>query len=458
MKKIILLSLLLLPLLTWGQTDEFEAFRKQIKREMQITDSIYRHDFNRFRDSLTQVFATFRDSINREFARFLQQPWKTHPIIQPEKATRYEYGIPRKRILSIHHTRNSRSPKSFFGLPINTSLPAGIPSGITKISEKIIGKIWLSLGELDFSASLAECLLLSSLHNLNSWGYYQLTVFLTEQLPVSPATRIVTQCFLMNHAGYKCRIGAIEEEELVLLIPFNIPVYNFCCVMLDNTPYYIPEKRIFPSDKLKTYAKEIQFATRTPDLFLHAPLKLGNDRITRKEFTSHKGNILVPVNENLIDFYATYPTCDLPVYASAPVDSLSLGALRKIVTSDTSDHANICEILHFIQTNFKNQPDSLMWGQERYFFTEESLYYSALDCEDSAILFRQLVNRLTLLEAVLVVYPQHVAAAVNLPITGTGKQIIHNNKKYTLCEPSCIGASPGTPMPCMEGIKELFCY
>lgn len=107
---------------------------------------------------------------------------------------------------------------------------------------------------------------------------------------------------------------------------------------------------------------------------------------------------------------------------------------------------------------FKHQSDSIVWGQERYFFAEESLYYPYLDCEDSAILFRHLVNRLTRLEAILVVYPEHVAAAVDLPYRGMEKCVTHHDKKYMICEPSYIGALPGEQIPRMEETRELFCY
>lgn len=457
-KILTVIILFLLPMVSRAQEEEFEQFVDDISHEIQNTDSTFHRNYYLFRDSIAKEFSNFRDSVNWEFAKFLEQSWEMFPIIPPTIPTCYNQVFPSH----CHTTSKIYSPitneKSFFGIETNITLPPKIPTRITEISEKAVGQIWLALGNLDFSTSLAECLLLSSHLNLNTWGYYQLINHLTRQLPVSPATRIIVQCFLMNHGGYRCRIGIINNRELVLLIPFNAKVYNFSHVLINDVPYYIPEEKEFPADKLKTYSREIKFATQIPDLFLHSPLKLGRNKFRHKEFIFNEEKITLPVNEHLIDFYATYPVCDLRVYASAPVDTSSLAPLRKVLCKDSSSYTNTQEILRFMHTCFKHQPDSIVWGRERYFFAEESLYYPYLDCEDSAILFRHLINHLTPREAILIVYPEHVAAGVNLPCLGTEKHVTHHGKKYMICEPSYAGASPGVQMPRIEGKKELFCY
>ena len=157
-------------------------------------------------------------------------------------------------------------------------------------------------------------------------------------------------------------MGIINNRELVLLLPFNTKVYSFYHILINDIPYYIPEKKEFAVNKLKTYSREIKFATQTPDLFLHAPLKLGQNKFNRKEFIFNKKKIILPVNEHLIDFYATYPACDLRVYASAPIDTALLAPLREMLRKDSSEYTHTYEILRFMHTCFKHQSDSIVWN------------------------------------------------------------------------------------------------
>ncbi len=450
--------LLLMPMVSWTQEEEFEQFVDSISHEIPNTGSTFHRNFHLFRDSSAKEFPNFKDSVNREFAKFLEQSWETFPIIPPPTPVRYNQVLSSRNPSTSKICSPETDEKNFFGIETDIHLPENIPTETTEISEKSVGQIWLALWKADFSTCLAECLSLSSHLNLNTWGYYQLISHITRQQPVSSDIRIIMQCFLMNHRGYKCRMGMINNRELVLLLPFNTKVYSFYYILINDIPYYIPEKKEFAINKLKIYSREIKFATQTPDLFLHTPLKLGQNKFSRKEFIFNKKKIILPVNEHLIDFYATYPVCDLCVYASAPIDTALLPPLRKVLCKDSSGYTTTCEILRFMHTCFKHQPDSIAWERERYFFAEESLYHPYLDCEDCAILFRHLVHHLTGQKAILVVYPEHVAAAVDLPCRGGEKCVTHHDKKYMICEPSYIGAQPGEQIPHMEETRELFCY
>ena len=69
-------------------------------------------------------------------------------------------------------------------------------------------------------------------------------------------------------------------------------------------------------------------------------------------------------------------------------------------------------LLNFVQTAFVYEYDEKVWGHDRAFFAEETLFYPYCDCEDRSILFSRLVRDLLGLDAVLVYYPGHLATAV----------------------------------------------
>lgn len=287
-KILTVIVLLLMSMVSRAQEEEFEQFVDNILHEIQNTDSTFHLNFHIFRDSIAKEFSNFRDSVNREFAKFLEQSWETFPIIPPTTPVRYNQVLFSRNQTTSKIYSPETDEKNFFGIEIDIHLPENIPTETSEISEKSVGQIWLALGNSDFSTCLAECLLLSSHLNLNTWGYYQLICHITRQQSVSPDIRIIMQCFLMNHRGYKCRMGIINNRELVLLLPFNTKVYSFYHILINDIPYYIPEKKEFAVNKLKTYSREIKFATQTPDLFLHAPLKLGQNKFNRKEFIFNK--------------------------------------------------------------------------------------------------------------------------------------------------------------------------
>lgn len=107
-------------------------------------------------------------------------------------------------------------------------------------------------------------------------------------------------------------------------------------------------------------------------------------------------------------------------------------------------------LLNFVQTAFVYEYDDKVWGNDRAFFAEESLYYPYCDCEDRSILFSRLVRDLLGLKVVLVYYPGHLATAVHFTNHVTGDYILLNNQRFTVCDPTYIGAPIGATMPDMD--------
>ena len=107
-------------------------------------------------------------------------------------------------------------------------------------------------------------------------------------------------------------------------------------------------------------------------------------------------------------------------------------------------------LLNFVQTAFVYEYDDKVWGDDRAFFAEETLYYPYADCEDRSILFSRLVRDLLGLKVVLVYYPGHLATAVHFTDHVTGDYIQLNGQRFTVCDPTYIGAPVGATMPSMD--------
>jgi len=109
-------------------------------------------------------------------------------------------------------------------------------------------------------------------------------------------------------------------------------------------------------------------------------------------------------------------------------------------------------ILRYLQTSFDYQTDDQQFGYERPFFADENFFYPYNNCKDRAILYCILVNDLLGLEAVLLEYPSHLATAVHFPETVSGDYFMLGNKKFTVCDPTYIGASIGMTMPNLKNV------
>ena len=78
------------------------------------------------------------------------------------------------------------------------------------------------------------------------------------------------------------------------------------------------------------------------------------------------------------------------------------------------------------------------------------MFYPYADCEDRSILFSRLVRDLLRLPVLLVYYPGHVATAVAFPTEESGDYIMVDGVRYTVCDPTYIGAPVGDTMPGMD--------
>ena len=144
------------------------------------------------------------------------------------------------------------------------------------------------------------------------------------------------------------------------------------------------------------------------------------------------------------------------MYANMPMEeelrSNLYPALRMYLLG-AEDLQAVNTLLNWVQTAFVYQYDDSVWGGDRAFFPAETLYYPGCDCEDRSILFSRLVRDLLGLDVVLLYYPGHLAAAVAFKQPVNGDYLVYADKRYTVCDPTYIGAPVGRTMPNMNNAE-----
>ena len=168
-------------------------------------------------------------------------------------------------------------------------------------------------------------------------------------------------------------------------------------------------------------------------------------------------------NKNLMDFYSSYPTSRVgdnfvsrwAMYANTPMSE----DVKRQIYPDLKAAINGCDqltavnkLLNFVQTGFEYEYDDKVWGGDRAFFAEESLYYPYCDCEDRSILFTRLVRDLLGLRCILVYYPGHLASAVEFSQSDAvaGDYVLLEGRKFVIADGTFIGAPVGKTMYGMD--------
>ena len=118
-------------------------------------------------------------------------------------------------------------------------------------------------------------------------------------------------------------------------------------------------------------------------------------------------------------------------YANAPMATEIQNELYPVLRKELaglSEYECVSRILNWVQTGFAYEYDEKVWGHDRTFFAEETLFYPYCDCEDRSVLFTRLVRDLTKLDCILIYYPGHLAAAVNFNLNVNGDYILAPQK------------------------------
>lgn len=235
-----------------------------------------------------------------------------------------------------------------------------------------------------------------------------------------------------------------------------------------DLPYYVIDGELFysiseTSDRIRICNAE--FESETPmSLCINAEQILGTTLSESRKIISTDDFTLsakaeVPIE--LIKFYNTYPTSVIDnnpltrwaLYANTPLSDKTKAILYpslKEAIGNCSKLNAANKLLNWVQTGFVYEYDDKVWGHDRAFFAEETLYYPYADCEDRSILFSRLVRDLLGLDVALIYYPGHLATAVKFDTEVPGDAVLINGERYVVCDPTYIGAPVGAQMPDLE--------
>ena len=350
---------------------------------------------------------------------------------------------------------------TFFGTSDRVRLELNSLPFLKGIDERSVGQMLQELSDEENDNLILDCLEIRKNRRLSDWAYLQMLYDIAQTAyPDNANEAQILMAYLYLQSGYKMRLAS-DGDKLYMLYASKHLIYEKTSFTVDGVSYYgindLPDhlyicQTSFPNET------SLSLLVSTNQLF--ACNKSTERRISSKRYPDMKFD--VSVNTNLMDFYSTYPTSALggdimtrwAMYANTPMDkniSSPLYPSLKEIIKDKSELEATNMILNTIQTGLTYEYDDKVWGCDRAFFSEETLYYPYCDCEDRAILLTRLVRDVLGLNCLLVYYPGHLAAAIEYSDDSVkGDYITLDGHKYVIADPTYINAPIGYTMPGMD--------
>ena len=331
---------------------------------------------------------------------------------------------------------------------------------LTSVTEDNVANAIEALSDIKYDNLLFDCLKIRKENQLSDWAYYQTLEALTNAFCGKGSNEAkLLMGYLLSQSGYKVRLGR-DNDRLVLLMASPHTIYNKVAYRLDGDKFYLLDGEIETLNICRA-----SFPNETGmSLIILAAQKFDLNPSDTRTIQSHRYpdfKVTIHTNKNLLKFYDTYlPSCmndelmtRWAMYANTPLaedvkEELYPQLRTQLQNLSKPDAMN--RLLNLIQTGFQYKYDEEIWGVDRAFFAEETLYYPYCDCEDRSILLSRLVRDILGLKTILIYYPGHLAMAVHFPEEVTGDYIVLDGEKYIVCDPTYINASIGRTMPGMD--------
>ncbi len=303
-----------------------------------------------------------------------------------------------------------------------------------------LGKLYLE--KIDHKSLLAQFIELKTRLSLSDWLYYELIYEFTNQSlkSVSTTKRIFFTGFLLYKSGFDVKF-CYTKRRIDLYVLCDKFKYCLTTLIKTNHTYLIGNTL-----SKKTILSKVIFRENNKIFSLHLD--------SMPSFSNSKNNLPVEisfkhneksytysffVNIAYIDYLQRQPVCDFKEkfnfnLSEIAYKSFLLPLKEELKGQDTLQAIRF--LLSLVRTGFAYETAT----NQKYnieMSPEELLYYKISDCEDKSALLYYLVKEILNLPIIVLQYTNHITIAVAFNYKKSPqKPIIHNGKKYYVCEPN----------------------
>lgn len=450
-------------------------------------------EYRQFSDEVNADYNSFRDKVNNEYAEFLARPWTKIPsseplkrppmpepgpfICPPDDETDVTEPVPVTVIEMVPSPVPAPRPQpieplivnpdealkklrfDFYGTPVEIPQPEMNSLSLLGHSNEDFANAWRKLSSSSFTPLLKGCLDVREELKLPDWHYLLLADKVASLLSGNNQNlKTLLTGFLLNQSGYDVRFAFdYINNRLHLLFNSSGTFYGRLRYQVGSEWYYtftLPEGGVRICEFSTPGERPLSVAV---DCVPNLSYKPSSER-TVNVYGHPELTLSVTTNKNLIDFLGDYPDASLTksnndrwsAHARMPssneIKEQIYPRLRKAI--EGKNQYDALSILLKVAQSFPYEYDDKLWGKDRVFFMDESWYYPYSDCEDHAINFVHLVKDLMGLETALVVYPEHLSAAVAITDgSAKGDYLEFKGKRFTPCDGTYFYGAPGAIAP-----------
>lgn len=471
--------------------DSFVDFKNQIEG-----------DFKAFKEQTETEFERFRRERNEEYAKFLRKAWApfhSSPAIPAPKdddigplmvESNEAVAAPTTASVSVLIDEFIKLPKlirkrpepaepieevpmptpkeslknddmmkhsfTFCDMEFTVRVDRSNLFKLRRLSEGQVANAWSELSTRKYTNLVYDCIQLRDDLHLCDWAYLQMLQQMSEQLfGENTNEAVLLAAYIYCQTGYEMRL-AFADKKLCMMVASEHLIYNWSYYKIGGKNYYPLTKQTGAMHVCACkYPREQPLSLQILEQQKIASSS-SNIAVTHRSTRDADMDISINADKGMLDFYSSYPTSMLggnmltrwAMYANAPASenmrSQVYPQIQKAI--DGCDQLTaVNKILNWIQTGFEYEYDDTVWGYDRAFFPEESMYYRYCDCEDRSILFTRIVRDLIGLKCVLVYYPGHLAAAVDITEGDvTGKYVECEGRKFFIADGTIMGT--GAPV------------
>lgn len=373
------------------------------------------------------------------------------PAPQPEPVEPIEeVTVPIYHITPIEKTRPPEPPHidfDYYGTQLSVR---DFPSlRLAGYSHGAIADVWERLSSRDYNNVVVDCLRLREDRNLCDWAYMRMVDRLAKaKFPSDRPMQTLFTAYVMVQSGYDILLCQ-TDTAMDFMYRCDNTIFNHVYFIMNGVKYYPYHSA---TTSFKANVCDVPFRGSSQLSMEVTVPRLDTEYSDYRHMSSDRypgAKADVRVNKSLMDFYSDYPSSALTsdfmsrwaYYANTPLCDEARSTLYPMLRSQTEglsrlDALNL--ILNFCQHSLPYGYDDEIWGGDRAFFPDESIYYPLSDCEDHAILFARLVRDILDLPVALIYYPGHLATAVAVD-GATGDYVNFKGRRYYICDPTAHG-------------------
>lgn len=454
----------------------------------------FQEKFTKFREKVNTDYENFWDEVNKKYADFIRQKWSkfdANPSIQQPKEESVppivvspkdtmpplrDTPLPIKEIVEpplLEEPPKPVAPIREVLMPIAEDVVTTVRWGtsftvrfsddqrftLPSVNNEAIANVWEKMSGKEYNNTIRDCLLLRMERKLNDWAYLCMLQSLSIELFGDSNEAVVFMANIFSKSGYTTRL-ARNNDKLYLLFACSHTIYNKGYFLIGSEKFFVFGDEVDNIEVCQAQYPDEKSLSLLVNEVPQLDFVFSEERVLSSSAYADM-NVSVSVNENQIALCAEYPSFSLgddfmtrwAMYANAPMDEKTKSALYPQLNNlveGLSQLEAVNKLLNWVQTAFVYEYDDTVWGEDRAFFAEETLFYPYCDCEDRSILLSRLVRDILGLDVILVYYPGHLAMAVAFTEEVSGDNITVGDTRFVICDPTYINAPVGHSMPRLE--------